>query len=438
MTEETLVAPRPAARRRLLADALVYTLANVACAAIPFLMLPILTRVLTPQEYGTVAMFSVAVAFFSALTGLSVHGAVGVRFFDRDTIDFPRYIATCLAILACSTAVVLAGVWLALPWLQSLTNLPGTWLAVAVLVSCATFIVQIQLAVWQSSRQPWRYGALRMFQAGTDALGSLVLVLSAGLAWQGRLGGIAFAAVATAMAAAVLLARGGWVRGPLSRDYAANALRFGVPLVPHAFGAMLTGILDRVLITNMVGVASTGVYMVALQIGMVLGLLTDSFNRAFAPWLIESLRTSDTRRDIAVVRYTYVYFALVLLGSAVVGLAAPAVLSVLVGDRFAAAAPIVLYTMLGYAFGGMYYMVTNYVFFAGRTQWLAAVTLTGGVVNAAASYLLIRDHGAIGAAQAFVLAQALTFAGTWWLAQQSRPMPWLKALQPTPAKGPTP
>lgn len=434
MSHQAVITPAAAPRSRLLANALVYTLSNVACAAIPFLMLPLLTRVLTPHEYGTVAMFSVAVSFFSALTGLSVHGAVAMRFFERDTLDFPRFVATCLAILAASTVGVLAVVWLALPWLKALTQLPGLWLAAAVLVSCAAFVVQIQLAIWQSAKQPWRYGALRLFQALVDAAGSLALVLAAGLAWQGRLGGIAFAAIAAAVAAGILLARGGWLRFPPSRALAANALRFGVPLVPHALGGLLTSMLDRVLITNMVGIDSTGVYMVALQIGMVLGLLTDSFNRAFAPWLIESLRSNDERRDIVIVRFTYGYFVAVLLGAVLVGLAAPALLSVLVGDRFVVAAPMVLYTMLGYAFGGMYYMVTNYVFFAGLTGRLAIVTFTGGLLNVAASYLLIRRHGAIGAAQAFVLAQALIFAGTWWLAQQSRPMPWLKALHRSPAK----
>lgn len=438
MNRSAVLPPAAAPSRRLVTDVLIYTLSNIVCAAIPFLMLPILTRVLTPGEYGTVAMFSVAVAFCSALTGLSVHGAVAMRYFERETIDFPRYVATCLAILAASTVVVLAAVAATLPWLEALTQLPGIWLAMAVLVSCATFVVQVQLAIWQSSKLPWRYGALRLAQGLFDAACSLTLVVAAGLAWQGRLAGMALAAVFAAVAAALLLVRGGWARGPLHRDYAANALRFGVPLIPHALGALLTSTLDRVLITNLVGIESTGVYMVALQIGMVLGLLTDSFNRAFAPWLIESLRSNDERRDIAVVRFTYGYFAAVLLGASVVGAVAPTLLSVLVGRQFGAAAPMVIYTMLGYAFGGMYFMVTNYVFFAGRTERLALVTFTGGLLNLAASYLLISRHGAIGAAQAFAIAQALVFAGTWWLAQKSRPMPWLRALHRSTERAPSP
>ncbi|CAG1001361.1 hypothetical protein BURK2_03047 [Burkholderiales bacterium] len=423
------VNPSTPARKRVFRDALVYTASNIVCAAIPFLMLPILTRVLSPHEYGIVAMFSVVVSLLGALTGLSVSGAVGIRYFDRDTIDFPRYVATCLAILLTSTGAVLLAVALALPLLVNLTKLPGVWLCLAVLVSGTHFLIQTQLAIWQSAKQPWRYGALRLFQATTDALVSLGLVLVAGLAWQGRLGGIATASLVTAAVAMVLLVREKSVRRPFSKDYAVNALRFGVPLVPHAIGGLLTSMLDRFLVSNLIDVASTGLYMVALQIGMVLGLLTDSFNRAFAPSLLQALRHDDARRDIALVRFTYAYFVGVLLFAIVVGAFAPMLLSLLVGKDFAGAAPVVAFAMMGYAFGGMYYMVTNYVFFAGRTELLAMLTLGVGVFNVVASYYLIRTNGIIGAAQAFMASQALVFFGTWWLAHKCRPMPWLQALR---------
>jgi O-antigen/teichoic acid export membrane protein len=56
--------------------------ANIVSAGIPFLLLPFLTKALTPSDYGIVAMFGVMVNVFGTLTGLSVHGAIGVRYFE--------------------------------------------------------------------------------------------------------------------------------------------------------------------------------------------------------------------------------------------------------------------------------------------------------------------------------------------------------------------
>lgn len=425
ITSDTSVGPR------LLRPALVYAATNAAAAGVPLLMLPLLTRVLTPDEYGKVAMFSVAVTLLGAFVGVNVHSSIGVRFFQPDRAGFPRYVGTCLAILAISSCVILALFGLTLPWLEVVTKVPGPWLLVAVFVAAAMFVVQTQLSVWQSATRPWAYGGLRLLQATLDGAGSLLLVLALGLGWQGRAGGIALAAVACAGIAFVLLQRGAWVRFEFDRQAARSALRFGIPLIPHVVGGMLIAMADRVMISNLLDTASTGVYMVALQIGAVLGLATDSFNRAYAPWLLQALNEGDLR-DRAIVRFTYLYFVVVVLVAIVLGLSAPAILGLLVGEKFRAAAPIVFYVALGFAFGGMYYMVTNYVFFARRTARLALVTISCGLLNVGLSYWLLQRRGLVGAAQAYMLAQAALFLATWWLAQRSRPMPWGRALLGTP------
>lgn len=52
--------------RKLFGNAAIYLGANILNAGIPFLLLPILTHVLTPADYGIVAMFSVVVSILGA------------------------------------------------------------------------------------------------------------------------------------------------------------------------------------------------------------------------------------------------------------------------------------------------------------------------------------------------------------------------------------
>lgn len=408
--------------------AVIYMLSNAISAGIPFLLLPVLTRLLTPEEYGQVAMFSVVTSALGALTGLSVHGAVGIRFFQQEKFEFPRYVATCLAILIASTAVVFLLVGLLLPLLVAFTKLSATWLLVAVLVSGAQFLILTQLSIWQSNNQPLKFSGLRITQSALDAAASLIMVVGLGMAWEGRAGGIAFATVVIACLALLLMYRNGWVKGYPDKQYARDALRFCIPLIPHTVGGMLIAMIDRFMISNLLDVASTGIYLVAMQVGMVLGLLTDSFNRAFSPWLFQSLKNPQPEDELRIVRFTYVYFISVLLIALIIGIFAPAILGIAVGEKFRTAAPIVVYITVGYAFGGMYFMVANYIFYTGRTAQLALITLFAGLLNVAISYALLKHNGLVGAAQAFMLAQATLFLGGWWLAHRCRPMPWGKAL----------
>lgn len=420
--------------RAIVGPALIYAVTSATSAAVPLLILPIMTRVLSPEEYGMVAMFAVVVSILAALTGLSIHGAVGVRYFERAQYDLPQYISTCMLILVGSAGATAVLVYAGSSWLETVTKIPKAWLMIGVLVASAQFVVQMRLVVWQCASQAWRYGALRIAQAVVDAAASLIMVLALGLAWEGRTGGYALAAAIAGAVALLSLRYGGWLPWRAKPGYALDALKFGVPLIPHVVGGLLLALVDRFVISNVLDVGSTGIYVVAVQVGMVLGLVVDSFNKAFAPWLTKNLSRADRTGDSAMVRFTYVCFAAVILIAIMFGLAAPWLLPALVGENFRAAGPIIIYIALGHAFTGMYYMVATYIFVAGRTSSLAGMTLTAGLFNVPASYLLVVHNGVIGAAQAFMLAQAFLFIGTWYLAQRAHPMPWRTALAPVSSR----
>ena len=99
------------------------------------------------------------------------------------------------------------GVFL-MPWLLEWTQLTPAWLSIAVLVAASQFVILAQLAIWQSSKQPWKYGALRLGQASIDAAMSLILVVGIGAAWQGRLASICMAAALVALPNSVFAAIG--------------------------------------------------------------------------------------------------------------------------------------------------------------------------------------------------------------------------------------
>lgn len=409
-------------------SASIYTGSNILTSAIPFLLLPILTRVLSPADYGIVAMFGIMVSIFAAFTGLNTQGAISIRFFEQERIYLPQYVASCLLILLLSTSVVLLCTYLFKGVLASLSSVPEAWLMIAVLVAAMQFVVLVRLSLWQVSKQAWKYGAMQVGQSGLNSGLSLWFILVVGLAWEGRTLAIVIASAMVLIIAFTSLWRDGLIRSSINLKYIKDALRFGVPLIPHTLGALLIAAIDRIMVTNLLDVSQTGIFTVALQIGMVLSLLTGAFNQAYAPWLFEHLKSRDDAQKIQIVRYTYLYFVVVGCIALTLGQLAPAILSVLVGKDFRAGASIVITVAAGFAFGGMYYMVTNYIFFAGATARLAFITLTAGVINVVITYLLISKHGLAGAGYGFMISQAVLFLGTWFLAHRVYPMPWKKAL----------
>lgn len=408
----------------LLHSAGIYTMTNILNRAIPFLLLPVLTRYLSPEDYGIVVMFSVVVGIVSVFTGLNIHGAIGRQYFERDKINFPQYITNCLYIFAISSFFVALILWFFSGHISRFTLIPEGWLWAVWVVSVGQFITIVNLTLWQVQVKPLPYGIYKILMTIGNLGLSVLFVVFLAMKWQGRILAQVLSIGAFSFLSFLILKKNRWLEKGYKNDYIKDALKFGVPLIPHTIGAIAIVMTDKFLITNMIGIGDTGVYTVGAQIGMIIALAEDSFNRAWVPWLYGKLGRNDFEGKIKIVKITYLYNILIILAALLLGLGAPRFLDIFVGKDFRGAGIYVLWIALGYAFSGMYKMVAGYIFYVKKTYILAWITFITAVINVFLSYYLIKLNGALGAAQGTMLAFLFSYIFTWILSSKVYKMPW--------------
>ncbi len=433
IAEQTQEAAEPARPppKSLATGSSIYLLSNILNAAIPFALLPVLTRYLTPAEYGEVAMFQTWLAALGAFTGLSVHGAAARKYYDTgmDGQELKRFIGACLQVLAFSTLFTFLVVFLLRAQLATWLGLKPAWVLAAVGVSAASFVIQVRLEQWQIRRQAISYGMLQISQSLLVMLLSLLLVVVLLWAAQGRILAHIWTVLAFMVIALYFLHKDKLLAFNDKWSRIREALAFGVPLIPHVAGSFLVSAVDRFVVNAELGLAQAGMYMVAVQFSSVMLLVFDAINKAYIPWLYERLQRNVHAEKQQVVRYTYLYFAVVLFIAALAFLVGPYFITLIAGERFSSAGDAIGWLALGQAFGGMYYMVTNYIFYSKRTGLLSLSTITAGLVNVALLLVLIKPFGIVGAAQAFCIAMAMRFLLTWAVAQRRHPMPWFDFMK---------
>ena len=284
-------------KNKLFSNAAIYALANVLNSAIPFLLLPILTRVFTPEEYGLVTLISAVISIMGAFTGLSVHGAVSVNYFNKD-IDHPKFIGASFLVLAGSTCAALVFLLVAGEKVSEWIHLPKQWLIVAAIASAAQFVINIRLTMWQVQEQALRYGFFQVAQTILNLTLSLVLVFWLLIGWEGRAWGIILAILVFGGLAILSLHRERLVNWRGDKAYAKDALRFGVPLIPHVIGGLAIAPADRFVIVRILGTESVGIFSVAVQISMVMNFIVDAFLKSYSPYLFRKLSSiSDKEKD---------------------------------------------------------------------------------------------------------------------------------------------
>jgi O-antigen/teichoic acid export membrane protein len=411
----------------LLGPAAIYASSTIASSAIPFLMMPVLTRHLSPGEYGVVSAFSVAVSVFGALIGLSVHGALSIRYFELSRQELTRYVGACLLILLSTTAAAVLLIAAAAPLVQRWLGIHAGWVMLAALVSGAQFTLQVQLALWQSGGEPLKYGALRLGQTATDALVSLVLIVGLGVAWQGRLVGIATGAMTAASITLVILYRAG-VRLKGSGAYVKDALRYGLPLVAHVLGGLAITSGDKIVVGSMLSLKDLGNYTVAAQVAMVLNIGYDSVFKAFHPWVIRNALEPERRGHVVLAIYKLLA-ASTLAGTLFYVLAYWGY-DAFVGARYAEGRSLLLPLVLACMIRCGYFSTAIFINVAGRNEHLAANSIVSGGAGLALAATLVPHMGVAGAAWGTVMSEILSFSLNLRSSVKVYPMPWSMPWKP--------
>lgn len=371
-------------------------------------------------------MFLVLVSGLAAFTGASVHGAASRKFYDVECTEYVLrdFIGSCLQILAISGLALFAIVWFFRDQLSEWLGLQPHLVLWAVVVSAAGFVIQLRMGQWQVRKQAGNYGIAQVLQALANLLLSMLLVMVFLQGADGRINAYIVVSTVFAVTAIFLLYQDNLLGLSWNPIYLKEALAYGVPLIPHIAGAFLLSTVDRVVINDQLGVAQVGIYMVAVQLASVIGIVSDAVNKAYVPWLFERLRRDKINEKKQIIMLTYVYFLLALLVAGLAFVVGPFSVASIAGGRYAEAGAVIGWMALGQAFFGMYLMVTNYILYSKKTGLLSLVSIGGGILNVGLLVVLLKLFGLPGAAMAYALAMMLRFLFTWLVAYKLHPMPW--------------
>ncbi len=408
---------------------LVYAAANIVAAGVPFALLPLLTRVLTPAEYGSVVAFMLCVTLCQTVAGLSAHAALGVAWFKHERAELPALVGSAIGLAGGSTLVTAAGAFLIAMSLTAATlPISPLWVAAAAITAGSNVILQCQLVLWQSQQRAWSSALLQILSSLANVSLSLLLVLGLGLGGEGRNGGISAAAVLMALLALGLLWRAGGIAWAPQRQHWQSLVAFGGPLVAHALAAVLIATADRWAVSTLAGAVALGVYGAGAQLGAVMAVIADAFVKAYSPWLYTRLQARLPEEDRVAVGAIYVSVPGFLVLGLTIGSLLMAASSWILGADFREAAPLLPWFLLGGAFSGVYVSASCLFFFHARTGRLAAVTVTTALLGTALTWLLASAWGPRGAAAGFASTQGLLAIITLGVAMGSFPLPWREPL----------
>ena len=400
----------------------IYVGSTVINSIIPFLLLPIFTKYLTPKDYGYISLFTAVNSFLAPLVGLSVVGSFSREYFSLESESFNKLLSNAFLIYLFSIPFV-SFLLLLLVSILNFGDVPVVLLVYSLIFSINNFLLTSLLSILQVKSESTKYGIIQIANTLLGAALSLVLVVGFSKGWEGRILAQVIIAACFALVSFFVLRNMFSFSLQIDKIYINRILKFSLPLIPHSLGAVMITLTDRFMITKLIGVEDLGLYSIGFAIGSIIGFLEYAFNLAFTPWLFDKLSDTKNVNKIGIVNLTYFYFVAILFFVMGLIFIAPFIFSFL-DDRFSKGLVYVPWIALSFAFSGMYKMVGNYIFYVKRTGILAIITLCSGILNIVLNFILIGVYGAIGAAISASLVSFIFFIITWIYSYRVYSMPW--------------
>ena len=410
---------------QVIKSSLIYLGSSVLNKAIPFLLLPILTKCLSPEEYGILSIFQLLISFSIAFVGMAMQTNISKNFFNYTKKQTSLMIGNILIVLSFTTLIYFIISLVLSFYYQEIFSVPSNWVIIIPVLSFMFMINTINLTILRNEEKAVLFGIYEIANTAVNMSVTILLLLTYHYGWYSQALGITVAYAIFFIISLLHMQKNGFILLRYDRAESRKILKLSIPLVPHVVGGIIIALSDRFFIERMVSLEMVGIYTVGYMFGMVVVLFTDAFLKAWSPWFYKMLSNADNTKKIKIVKYSYLYILATFIIAFSISMFAKFIIPYVVDIRYAGAEIYVFWIAIGYAFHGVYKILFPYLVHIDKTAFLGVSTVIAAALNLVFNYLLINQFGAIGAAYSTVLSFIVSASLVFWYQNKHFKMPWL-------------
>jgi len=404
---------------RLSRHSIIYSFGVVVSQLVSFLLLPVYTRYLTVSDYGIFEIFQVTLSVLSIIFVMGLSSALFRSYFNYDDEERRRAVVSTAFVFLTVTSILFTLLMVSLASRFSSLLFDSDeyvfyFQLIFLTVLCDVGIV-IGLSVFRAREESVKYALVTLARFVISASLTVVFVVALDRGVRGILeAGLIAAALIYCSLIVSIVRRAGF---SFSTAELKRMLSYGLPLVPAGLAAWVLTMADRFYLQFLSTPEDLGLYSLGYKFGLpVQVLIVGPFQLAWAPFMFSIAKESNAREIYSRV---LTYFVLVAM---FVALALSALsrefVAVMSTPAFHDAYKVVPLIALSYVLYGCYFIFAVGINLEGKTKYVALVALGAAVLNLGLNYLLIPDHGMMGAAVATVISYTMLPIGSFLLSQR--------------------
>lgn len=377
-----------------------------------FITFPILTRLLSREDYGILGLVTSTLAISVALAKFGLSDSI-IRFYNdhaRTPGDLKIFTSTVLVRGATFVLIAVFIYIVAIPYITVYMGMRETYVGCFLVMAIYLFARPLNIIVLNYMRAQGRTRMYNMVNFITKALAT-ILALGLLLYVLGDLFGYFLGTALAELAATVylyhwLLSRHAFSTQAVSGELAIRLIKFGTPLLLTEISYLLFVYVDRYMIVAYLGENALGLYMVGYNLpSYINNLLMFSLSYAVVPIYTQMYVNEGRVKTEEFLSKAFYYYIMVIMPLCAGYFAITRDLIVtLASAKYEEAATFSPIVLVGLVFLGMNSITNAGLYLEKKSIQILFVMITAVVVNVAANIILLPFFGLLGAAIASMLA----------------------------------
>lgn len=419
-------------------NAIIYVGTDSINKAIPFILLPIVALYLSPADYGKLSNFSVLIQIFTAIIGLNTYTALSVSYHRIDNIKLSQYLSNLVYLIVFICLVCLIFIFGLKNVIYQYISISYLWQNLAIVTATSSALVTLYTSLLRMEEKAFKFGGINIFQSINVAVFALCFVVLLKWGWQGRALSISLPSLLTMLLCVLMLLKSKRLFKRVNIREMKDAFYFGLPLLPHTLSFWFKSGMDKIFITNQIGLSANGVFSIAATLSAIVGVFTGAFFNAYTPKMFKELSLidkSDEREAELIkkklVKITYI-FSIVLLVLCVFGyLLMRYIIPLLFKGDYIKAVDYMPFLLTTTYFEGMYSIISGYIFYRKKTKILGTITFSSSIMQMLLTYTFLQYFGIMGALYSGAIVSILTFMVVLGYTNKIYDLPWRFRRRPS-------
>lgn len=370
-----------------------FTMCSFLQKGISFVTVPIFTRLMSTEQYGTYSMYLSWLQVFTVISTLYIYHGVTDNAMSKFDNDRDRYISSMQGLTVCITTIVMMLTFIFWHGIHDFVGLSY----IMMLLMFLEIYVTPALAFWSSKQRfEYKYRRLVIITLVKSILNPCLGIAAVCLSDEKDLARVISTVTVEFIVCGAIMALQ-FIRGKVFYDkrYWGYSLRLAVPIVPHYLSGIILNQGDRIVISKIVGNSAVAFYGVAYSIGWIVQIFVRAINSAITPWIYERLKESDIR---PIQRRSGSILLLVFLMIIGLMLISPEVVLIFGSSKYADAVYVIPPVAGSVFFVFLYGFLSFPEFYYEKTGFLMMASIAAAVVNIVLNVIFIPLYGYVAAA----------------------------------------